>query len=404
MRTFRSLRHTNYRLYFIGQMVSLVGSWTQTTTLMWLAHEQTLQAKWPAFLTAAQIGPTLLFGAWGGALADRVRRRPLIMATQSAFLITALGLILLYYTGLLNVWTMIAVMAYQGLVQAIDLPSRLAFVPNLVSRDDLINAVALNSLLFNVARAAGPALAGLLLHWAGPGVCFIANAVSYLAVILALALMKIPPEIDRSAKTTTSENGFRLIARQRNLLVLICLAGLVAVGGWPLMSLLPKFSHDLLQSADAQGYSTLLSAVGAGALTAALSAATYGTIARRKIFLIGGICVVALSLMGLSQAVSHWMAILCCGCFGFGMILFFATGQSAVQLGVEDENRGKVMGIWAMVLSAGVPLGNLAFGPLADIIGVRSVLLVQGGIVALACATLAWLYSQRARERASKKA
>src|SRR5436190_2777278 len=172
MRTFRSLRHPNYRLYFVGQLVSLVGSWTQITALIWLAHEETHQARWPAFLAAVQIGPTFLLGPWGGALADRVPRRGLIVRTQFAFLTCALILLALHLAGQLTVGAMLAVMFAHGVVQAIDLPARLAFVPGLVDREDLGTAVALNSLLFNVARALGPALAAVLLESAGAEWCF----------------------------------------------------------------------------------------------------------------------------------------------------------------------------------------------------------------------------------------
>ena len=167
MRTFRSLRHPNYRLYFVGQLLSLIGSWTQITALVWLAHELTHEAKWPAFLFAVQIGPTFLLGPWGGALADRMPMRALIVRTQSSFLCCALILLGLYTAGQLTVGAMLAVMFAHGVIQAIDLPARLAFVPGLVGREDLSNAVALNSVLFNVARAVGPLVADLLMRQVG---------------------------------------------------------------------------------------------------------------------------------------------------------------------------------------------------------------------------------------------
>src|SRR6478752_6590779 len=225
MRTFRSLRHPNYRLYFVGQLLSLIGSWTQITALVWLAHEQTHEAKWPAFLFAVQIGPTFLLGPWGGALADRVSMRALIVRTQSAFLTCALILLGLYLAGQLTVGAMLAVMFAHGIVQAIDLPSRLAFVPGLVGREDLSNAVALNSLLFNVARAVGPALAAVLLESAGAEWCFVVNALSYLAVIGALALIRIPPAADCDGPGRgTGRAGFRVIGRRPGLRALFVVA------------------------------------------------------------------------------------------------------------------------------------------------------------------------------------
>jgi predicted MFS family arabinose efflux permease len=386
MRTFRSLRHRNYRLYFVGQLVSLVGSWTQITALTWLAHEQTHQIKWPAFLAAVQIGPTFILGPWGGALADRVSRRGLILRTQAAFLTCALILLALYQANQLTVGAMLAVMFAHGIVQAIDLPARLAFVPGLVDREDLSNAVALNSLLFNVARAIGPAIAGLLLSVAGAHWCFIVNALSYLAIILALVLIRLPAE-PAVPVPPSPHGGFRVLARQPGMLTLVLLAGLVAIGGWPLLSLLP-FLANLHFGQDEKGYGTMLSAVGLGALCGALVAATFGNQLRRKVLLLGGLLAVGTALAGMAVTAYFPVAIFCCVVFGYGMIVFFATGQSAVQLGTSDADRGKVMGVWAMMLSAGVPLGNLVFGPAADIVGVTTVIAIQAGAIALAAAVL----------------
>jgi MFS family permease len=396
MGTFRSLRHRNYRLYFFGQMVSLVGSWMQSAAVTWLAYRLTdNQSKWPAFLAAAQMLPTVFLGPWSGALADRTHKLRLILRTQTAFLITAALLAALSFAGLVNEWVLLTLMLAQGIVQAIDLPARLAFVPDLVTRDDLINAIALNSVLFNVARTTGPALAGILLVFTSPAVCFLINAISYVAVLAALLCMKLPPNGSSAAVEPPSRSllaGFAELRRQPRLLLLVLLAGFLAVCGWPLLALLPAYAHQVLGRAE-EGYGTLLSAVGVGALLAGLAAATYGTEERRRLFLIGGACLVGLALTGLSliarSQVSHLgLAALCCGAFGFGMILFFATGQAALQLSSTGANRGKLMGVWAMMLSGGAPLGNLLFGPAADAWSVRTVLLLQGLAVSFAAVAL----------------
>ena len=250
MRTFRSLRHRNYRLYFIGQLVSLIGSWTQMTALMWLAHKETDSARWPAFLAAMQIGPSFLLSAWAGHLADRWPRRRLIGFTQSAFLVCAVALVVLHETGALNLWLMLVVMLLHGIVQAVDIPARLAFIPGLVAREDLANAVALNSLLFNAARAIGPALAGILLGTVGAGGCFLANTLSYLAVLLALGLMQLPPNVSL-ANEGNPKGGFHVLANQPGMLTLVLLAGLVAIGGWPLLPLLPSLASQELRAGEA---------------------------------------------------------------------------------------------------------------------------------------------------------
>ena len=259
--------------------------------------------------------------------------------------------------------------------------------------------MALNSLLFNVARAIGPALAALLLAIGtdGPLWCFLINAASYLAVIIALAGIRVagspPVEVNRQFTDTTSGfsrrflGGFHALAIAPGHLTLAFLAGLVAMGGWPLMALLPSIASGLGRAEG--GYGTLVSAVGIGALAAALTAATFGSEIRPKVLLLGGLILVASALVGLWASAALPISTACCVLFGYGMILFFVTGQSVVQLGTGDADRGKVMGIWAMMLSAGVPLGNLVLGPAADVLGVKTVIAIQSATIALAATILA---------------
>jgi len=387
MKTFRSLRHRNYRLYFIGQMISIVGSWMQTTALMWLAYDLTHESKWPAFLMVAMIGPTLLLGGWSGSLADRCRKHTLIMRTQVAFFFSASTLATLVLLGQINLTLLFVLMTCHGIIQAIDLPTRLAFVPDLVDREDLINTVALNSVQFNVARAIGPAIAGLLYAWAGPAVCFLINAGSYIAVLIALSMMhgfrERPPRHPDAVAVST----IAVLKQERRIFLLILLAGATAIAGWPLLSLLPAFARDVLHL-DERGYGSLLSSVGIGALLAALTAATFGRETRQRTMLIGGLAIVCAGLTGLSQARDLLVACLWCGLYGYGMILFFATGQALVQLGISDEHRGKVMGFWAMMLSGGAPIGNLMFGPAADEWGVTRIVSVQAALLGIAMMVL----------------
>jgi predicted MFS family arabinose efflux permease len=398
MHTFRSLRHRNYRLYFIGQMISLVGSWMQTTALMWLAYDLTHQSKWPAFLMVAMIGPTLLLGTWSGALADRCRKHSLIVRTQIAFCMSASVLTAVVYFGLASIWLLLALMCCHGIIQAIDLPTRLAFVPDLVEREDLINTVALNSVQFNVARAIGPAVAGLLLASFKPWMCFFFNALSYVPVLIALLMMKNFRESHATAKAEESETRLAVLRREPRLVLLIVLAGWVAVAGWPLLSLLPAFAEKVLNHNE-RGYSLMLSAVGVGALLAALTAATYGTEHRQRRLLIAGMTCVGTALGLQSIASELWQAIICCGLFGYGMILFFATGQGAVQLGVSDRHRGKIMALWAMMLSGGAPLGNLIFGPAADDFGVQTMLRFQALMIGVALVLIVLRMGIRKAER-----
>jgi MFS family permease len=392
--TFRALRHRNYRLYFFGQLVSLTGSWIQTTALMWVAYDLTRQTWGPAVVSAVGVLPTSLLGAWGGALADRWSKRTVLLVTQATFLVLALLLAGLVVGGPGLFWPLVVITAVTGLVQAVDLPARLAFVMDMVGREDLINAVALNSLLFNMARAAGPALAGWLLIWMGPALCFAVNALSFAAVVWALWLMEGVPATAASAtgrKARPFKDSLGQLIGRPGLALLLLLAGVLALCGWPFLSLLPALADQVLAD-NARGYSLMLSGTGFGALAAALAVARYGSLDRRR-WLIGfGVGTASAGLVGLGLTASLAVAVGCCALAGFGLVLFFATCQSIVQLSAPDESRGSVMGTWAMLLSAAIPLGNLLASQAAKLWGEPWVLGLEGLICGLAALGILLLY------------
>lgn len=387
--TFRSLRHPNYRRYFLGQIVSFTGTWMQSAALMALMYHRTGDPRWPGWLLVAQIGPTILLGAWAGGFADRRPKRRLIVRTQTAFLATAVLLTAAVAAGVAP-WVVLVLQVVNGVIQAIDLPARLAFVPDLVPREDLINAVGLNSLLFNSARAVGPAVASGLFWVAealAPAVpaadhvtawavmCFAVNAVSFVAVVLALRGIRVAGEahLDPAADRGSAWDGPRYLWDQRTLGALVLLTLALCVFGWPVQTLLPAYTDTRLGLGQ-DAYGLLVSAVGAGALVAALATATFGTIGRRAAFLVIGAAATAGGLLGLSAAETLTAAAGCCGCVGFGLILFLSTGQSTLQLAVPDAKRGRVMALWAITLSASAPLGHLLAGEAAVRFGVVPVL------------------------------
>jgi len=410
--TFRSLRHRNYRRYFLGQIVSFVGSWMQSAALMWLLYDRTGDPRWPSWILVAQVGPTVLLGTWGGSLADRYCKRKLILMTQSAFLAHALALTILLAVDLAAPVVVLVFMVISGIVQAVDLPARLAFVPDLVPKEDLINAVGLNSLLFNSARAIGPALAALLFVLAdailpafppgtspvtlGAVACFGLNAASFLAVLIALWGINVP-----EAPPTTRHggngiwDGFRYLRERSAMGALVSLTLFLCIFGWPLVTLLPVYTRTQLGRSE-QTYSLLVSALGAGALAAALITATFGTTTRRSAFLVAGAVVGTLGLFGVSQVSRADFAALACACAGFGLILFLSTGQSTLQLAVPDDRRGRVMALWAMTLSASAPLGHLLAGHAVSIVGVQPVLVTMAAGAGLVAAGLVVLVSLRA--------
>jgi MFS family permease len=395
--TFRALRHRNYRLYFTGQLVSLIGSWVQLTAQAWLAWELTHRASWPAWVSAAQVLPTCVLGPWGGGLADRLPKRPLIFATQAAYLALALLLALLTYVGWITEWRLLAIATVAGVVTAVDLPARLAFVTEMVGREDLVNAVALNSLVFNTARAVGPALAAQLLHDFGAAECFLVNGLSYVAVLFALAWMRLGRESWPGHRPAAPlGETLRFLRGRGDLLLLLVMTAAMAGCGWPLLSLLPALADERL-GVGRGGYGGLVSAIGAGALVGALIVATFGSLERRKLFLGGGVVLAAGSLAGLAPVRNYPLALACCVPFGTGLILFLSTGQAVLQLSAADHNRGRVMGVWSMVLSGAQPLGNLLAGASADRWGVADTLARQAAVLAgtAVIVSIIWVISRR---------
>lgn len=412
--TFRSLRHRNYRLYFLGQLVSFTGSWMQNAALMWLMYDRTGDLRWPSYLLVAQVGPTVLLGTWGGHLADRLPKRWLIFRTQSAFLVNAVFLTILVASGWLLPALVLALQVASGLVQAIDLPARLAFVPDLVPKDDLINAVGLNSLLFNSARAIGPAVTGMLFLVAAdaarllhPGIkpvefgaicCFGINSLSFVAVLFALRGIRVAGDVhaDDHPKAGSAWDGVRYLFQRRTLGGLVLLTLVLCVFAWPVITLFPGYTRERLGLAE-ESYSFLVSALGGGALVAALATATFGSATRRGTFLVAGATVTAGGVFGLSAVASLPPAVACAGCVGFGLILFLSTGQSTLQLAVPNETRGRVMALWAITLSASAPIGHLLAGMAAAELGVVPVLRVMAIGVGTVAVGLAVLLMRRRR-------
>jgi len=393
-RTFRSLRHRNYRLYFFGQIVSFTGSWMQSAALMWLVFELTADPLWPPLMLVAAVGPTLLLGPLGGSLADRYPKKSLIFATQTAFLGCAILLTVVVATGSATPVLLLALQALSGMVQAIDLPTRLSFVPELIPKDDLINAVGLNSLTFNLARALGPALAGLLFRLTSHAVasgwiesadpvalgaiaCFLFNASSFSAVLVALYFIRVERRVpSHGMKPASFFDGLRFLRDRPGLAGLVLLTGVLSIFAWPVLTLLPAYTSLVLGQREV-AYSYLVSALGAGALFGSLTTAAFSTPSRRERFLLTGAGCGLLGLLGLITTADLAAAFVSCAVFGFGLILYLSTGQSTMQLDSPDASRGKVMALWAMTLSGASIPGHILAGLAAQVYPVPTVLFVM---------------------------
>jgi len=401
-RTFRSLRHRDYRLYFYGQLVSFIGSWVQNTALMWLAYDTTGDPRWPAWILISQVGPTLFLGTLGGAVADRYPKRSIIVATQIGFLANAMLLCFLVATDITSPFLLLGIQLVSGVIQAFDLPARLAFVPELVPREDLVNAVGLNSLLFNSARSIGPAIAGglfllaalLLDHGYLPGSrvatlgaiwCFTLNAFSFAAVLVALR--KIEHGRTVLPRTTKGNDsywaGFQYLRSEPALAALLGLTGAFCVFAWPILTLLPPYTRLILGEAE-RTYSLLLSAFGGGALVGALATATFANDRRSGRFLLSGAAICLVGVLGLALVATFPMAVVCCMLMGLGMVLYLSTAQSTMQTSAPNHSRGKVMALWAMMLSGSSLPGHPTAGSLAASVPVSTVLFGMAAGIALA--------------------
>ncbi len=379
----RAFRHRNYCLFFAGQSVSLIGTWIQNIAMSWLVYRLTGSAFLLGLIGFTSQIPLFLLSPFTGVLADRCNRQHVLIWTQTLSLIQATLLAVLVLTDTVRVAQLIILSVFIGVVNAVDVPARQAFVLEMVeSREDLGNAIALNSAMFNGARLIGPSIAGIMIATIGEGTCFLINAISYVGVIAALAAMKVKRK-EPAAKGTRILQGLREgfayaygFLPIRAILLLLVLISLV---GMPYIVLLPILAKDILLGG-AHTFGFLMSASGVGALTSTLYLA-----ARRNVLGLGRVIYLscglfAIALMGLSFSRTMWMAIPFCLLAGLGMIAQLASSNTIIQTIVDEDKRGRIMSIHAMSFLGMSPFGSLMCGSLASRIGVPYTMLMGGAI------------------------
>ena len=384
--TFRALRHRNYRLFFYGQLVSLIGTWMQTTAMSWLVYQITGSKLLLGVVAAASSAPMMLFSLWGGAIADRYPKRAIIVWTQAAQMVPALVLAGLAWAGLATPWLIVVISVVSGVAMAFDMPARQAFTVEMTSREDLLNAISLNSSVFNGARVIGPALAGLVIGVFGTPMCFLLNGLSYIAVIIGLMMMRLPdyvPLREEAAAQAGAWSGLMYVLRHRRVRTILGLLGVVGIFGWSYAVLLPAFARDVF-NLGADGYGVLMSASGIGALAGALTVATAGHLFPQRNVALGGVWLFSGALLAFSVTTNFYLALLFMTLGGFGMLLFFSTSNTVMQSIVPDEMRGRVMGVWGLVFGAMIPLGSLEAGALASWLGAPFALAFGAVICAIA--------------------
>lgn len=377
----RALQSRNFRLFVAGQLVSLIGTWMQMVAQAWLIYRLTGSAVLLGVAGFASQIPVFLLAPLGGVIADRLDRRRVLLVSQAAMMVLALALAILTLSGAVQVWQIFALAALLGVANAFDIPARQSFVVQMVGREHLPNAIALNSSMVNGARLVGPAVAGAVVAAVGEGWCFLLNGVSYAGVIAALAAMRIPPA-DGGARATVSAwesvvEGFAFSWHTRPVRALLLLLGLVSLMGMPYSVLMPIFADRVL-GGGANAYGLLMAAAGLGAL----SASAVLTV-RRDLRGLGRWIAVSASGFGASLILfslsrSLWLSAALLVPAGFCMMLEMAASNTLVQAMVPDRLRGRVMAVYSMMFMGMAPLGALMAGALAAPIGAPATVAVGG--------------------------
>jgi len=388
-RTFASLSRPNFRLFFLGQGVSLAGSWMASAAEAWLVYQLTGSKKLLGLTAAVSMLPVAFLAPLGGVLADRMPKRRILAMASLLNALISLVLAALVFDERVQVWQVISLAALSGCVFAIEMPVRQAFLVEMVGKESLLNAISLNTFLFNISRVLGPGAAGFVILAWGTAWCFLVDAASFLAVFAVLLAMRLPSE----AKAPPEEGffrrlveGFRYVARAPGLKVLIALLVVSMLFGHPYLSQMAAFAQDDLR-VGSMGYGFLLSANGGGAVIGALWLAGLSTTFDRRKLVVRMQCLFGATLVALSFMADPYAAGVVMAASGFGMVTFFSTSNALIQADVPDELRGRVLGVWALVFGASLPAGQLLMGYVADHLGVPLSIRI-GGAVCLVFALL----------------
>lgn len=384
-RGFRALRVRNYRLYWIGQLISLTGSWMQTTAQAWLVLQLTKSPLALGLVTTLQFLPITLLSLIGGTLADRVPKHKLVLVTQTAAMIVAAIFGMLVATGVIQLWHIYILATLQGLINAIDNPTRQAFAVELVGKEAVVNAVALNSMLFNASRIIGPAIAGLMIAYIGIAPTLFMNAISFLAVIAGLLMMdtnafRAAPQRSTGPMLQRLREGLQYSWRTPQVLLIMIVVASIGTFGYNFSVTLPLIAGFVLHTS-ATGFGGLGAFLGIGSLAAATSTAFAREVTTRRLLLgAGGFSVL---LAGVATSTSFVLSAVLLMALGFAGIIFATTANTLLQLIVPDMLRGRVMGLYILLFAGSTPIGALLIGTASNIIGVPATLLLCAALCAI---------------------
>jgi MFS family permease len=380
----RALRSRNFRLFYLGQAVSLGGMWMQMVAQSWLMYRLTGSAAAVAAVFIAQQGPGLFIGPFAGALADRHPKKRMLVVAQSATAVPAFALAAVTIAGVVSAWQVMVLAFCMGLGRAFEIPIRQAFIPALVAREDLPNAIGLNSILFNLVRLTVPAIGGIVIAAFGEGWCFLANALSFLAAIGALLAIRVadpkPPARGDSSILGEVWEGLRYVRSRPRLWAPLGGLAIASLAGMPYTVLLPSFAERVLH-AGPETYGFLTSAVGAGAIASALALAMRkDPLGLERWVVVCGV-LFGVSLVAFSRSSSIGGSMVALVPVGASFMFMMAGVNTLLQLAVPDELRGRVMSLHSSLFLGILPLGGLVAGAFADRVGEAMVLLVGGAIV-----------------------
>lgn len=379
---FSALKIKDFRLYWFGMLISLVGSWIQTIAQSWLVFKLTNSAFLLGLVSFLGSMPVFLFSLFAGVLADRVNKKNILIFTQHAFMVLAFALAILTQKGLITPEQIMLISLLNGIVMAFDAPSRQAVVAELVGKEHIMNAVALNSAAFNSARLIGPAIAGVLIASIGMAGCFYINGISFLAVIVALLLIKNSSFKKKEAKAVFTEDliaGLKFIRSNRPILILMSMVGVTSLFGISYVILMPLFANDILKVGPG-GFGVLMSATGVGALSAALLLARMGNFRQKGRLLVFSSVIFSVSLVFFALSKSYIFSLLILAVMGWASVTAVSLINTLIQLLSPDEFRGRSMSAFMFTFAGIMPIGNLIAGSLTHVLGVSFTVLLSGFI------------------------
>jgi len=392
--TFSAMRHRNFRLYFWGQLISVVGVWMQSTALQWLVYRITGSQTSLGMVTFINFLPVLLFSLFMGVITDQFSRRNLLLFTQVWFMVFATILAVFTWLGIVQYWHILLLSFLLGFGNALDMPARQAFVVEMVDgeKSDVMNAISLNSALFNMARIIGPAIGGVVVAALGEAPAFAINGITYLAVVLGLLLMKLAPRPVAEARIPALERmkaGFRFIFAEKDILGLVLMVAAVSMVSFGALTLVPVFAKDILKIG-AEGFGRLLASQGIGALIGSILLIFLGDRFHKGKLLLFSRLLLGPAIIGLALSRVPWISMALMALLGYSFITQLVLTNTLIQMIVPDDIRGRILSTYTWALGGFYPLGSLMMGALGDKIGAPEAALISGvGSIILVVVNLA---------------